>query len=483
MTLLATRVVDVLLIDDDEDDYILTTDLLAESGDSTFRVEWVSDPRKGLEVLLEDRHHVCLLDYRLGDVDGIEVLEAALDGGCTQPIIVLTGQGDADIDSRALQAGAADYLVKHAIDAASLERSIRYGLSHAATLNALRRSETRNRALIDAIPDWILRITSDGKIIDASQPPGRHDLDGWTGRSLYRQLPHSVAAELEHQVQRALTEGRLQVVEFPAELDGKPVDLEARILGIPATDQLVVIARDISDRKAAERHFQELIDAKDKFIASVSHELRTPLTAVVGFAELLHDTGDDLTKDERGQMIQAIAEQGADLADLIDDLLVSARAELGQLTITQVPVTLHAQTAQVIESIVPKDRKLTVEGDRAVARADPARVRQILRNLITNALRYGGPQLRIHIRQTSETAILQVLDDGAGIPKSEWEDIFKPYHRLNQPTTQTESVGIGLSVARQLAQLMDGDLTYQHHNGWSIFQLTLPTWTDQTPSS
>lgn len=476
MTLVATRVVDVLLIDDDEDDYVLTADLLAESRDSAFRVEWVSDATKGLEVLLEDRHHVCLLDYRLGDVDGIELLEAALDGGCTQPIIVLTGQGDADIDARALQAGAADYLVKHGVDAARLERSIRYGLSHAATLGALRRSETRNRALLDAIPDWILRITSDGEIIDASQPPGRHDLDGWTGRSLYRQLPRRVGAELEHQVQRALTEGRLQKVEFSAELDGNPVDLEARILGIPGTDQLVVIARDISDRKAAERHFQELIGAKDKFIASVSHELRTPLTAVVGFAELLHDTSDDLTEAERGQMIEAIAEQGADLADLIEDLLVSARAELGQLTITQVPVTLHAQAAQVIEGMLPKDRKLTVEGDHAVARADPARVRQILRNLITNALRYGGPELRVQIQQTPQTAVLQVLDNGTGIPESEWEDIFQPYHRLNQPTTQTESVGIGLSVARQLAHLMHGDLTYSYDEGWSVLQLTLPTW-------
>jgi signal transduction histidine kinase len=264
------------------------------------------------------------------------------------------------------------------------------------------------------------------------------------------------------------------VVEFPAELDGNPVDLEARILGIPGTDQLVAIARDISDRKAAERHFQELIDAKNKFIASVSHELRTPLTAVVGFAKLLHDPGDDLTEAERGQMIQAIAEQGSDLADLIEDLLVSARAEFGQLTITQVPVTLHAQTAQVIENMLPEDRKLTVEG--GLARADPTRVRQILRNLITNALRYGGPELRVQIQQTPETAVLRVLDNGAGIPESEWEDIFQPYHRLNQPTTQTESVGIGLSVARQLAHLMAGDLTYQHRNGWSIFQLTLPTW-------
>lgn len=483
MTLLATSVVDVLLIDDDEDDYVLTADLLTASGDSAFRVEWVSDPTKGLEVLLEDRHHVCLLDYRLGGFDGIELLEAAIDGGCTQPIIVLTGQGDAEIDARALRAGAVDFLVKHGIDAASLERSIRYCLSHAATLNSLRRSETHNRALLDAIPDWILRITSDGEIIDASQPPGRHDLDGWTGRSLYRQLPRSVAAELEHQVQRALTEGRLQVVEFPAELDGSSVDVEARVLGIPGTDQLVVIARDISDRKAAERHFQELINAKDKFIASVSHELRTPLTAVVGFAGLLHETGDDLTAAERGQMIQAIAEQGADLADLIEDLLVSARAEFGQLTITQVPVTLHAQIVQVVESLFPNDRKLIVEGDRAVVRADPARVRQILRNLITNALRYGGPELRVQVEQTPETAVLQVLDNGAGIPESEWEDIFRPYHRLNQPATQTESVGIGLSVARQLAHLMAGDLTYQHRDGWSIFQLTLPTWADPSPGS
>ena len=72
--------------------------------------------------------------------------------------------------------------------------------------------------------------------------------------------------------------------------------------------------------------------------------------------------------------------------------------------------------------------------------------------------------------------MLQVGDNGPGVPRSEWERIFQPYHRLNQPTTQTESVGIGLSVARQLAQLMSGDLTYRHERGWSIFELTLPAW-------
>ncbi|CAN5741627.1 hypothetical protein BH23ACT4_BH23ACT4_04950 [soil metagenome] len=471
---LGTGVVEVLLIDDDEDDYVLTTDLLTESRETDFRVEWVSDPSKGLEVLLEDRHHVSLLDYRLGDVDGIEVLESALAGGCTQPIIVLTGQGDATIDARALRAGAADFVVKQAIDVASLERSIRYALSHAETLNALRGSETRNRALLNAFPDWILRITADGDILDVSQPPGRHDLDRWVGRRLYRQLPQTVAVQLEHQVQTAVTKGRLQVVEFAADLDGSPVDLEARILGIPNSDQLVVIARDISDRKAAERHLQELMAAKDKFIASISHELRTPLTAVVGFAELLHHAGDDLPDTDRRQMIQTIAEQGSDLAALVDDLLVSARLELGQLTVTQVPVTLSAQAAQVLEGTAPNDREVTIEGDPTVARADPARVRQILRNLITNAIRYGGPKLRIHITQAADTAVLQVLDNGPGIPHHAWEDIFRPYHRLNQPTTQTESVGIGLSVSRQLAHLMAGDLTYRHQDGWSTFELTLP---------
>src|SRR4051794_21392911 len=120
----------VLLIEDDEDDYVFTRDLLAEIGDDRFELEWAPTYERGLLRVLEDRFDVCLLDFRLGARTGLELLREARMGNSGAPIILMTGQGDQEIDLEAMRSGAADYLVKGEIDAAGLERSIRYAVQH-----------------------------------------------------------------------------------------------------------------------------------------------------------------------------------------------------------------------------------------------------------------------------------------------------------------------------------------------------------------
>ena len=118
----------VLLVEDDEDDYLLTMGLFAEIKAWRFKLEWVNQFAAGLEAMARSEHDVCLVDYRLGSQNGIELLQAALDRGCQAPIILLTGQGEREIDLQAMKAGAADYLVKGRLDSGSLERSIRYAI-------------------------------------------------------------------------------------------------------------------------------------------------------------------------------------------------------------------------------------------------------------------------------------------------------------------------------------------------------------------
>ncbi len=118
----------VLLIEDDPDDYLLTKELLEEIPGSKIAFTWAKDYDAGLDELARCEHDACLLDYRLGKKDGLLLLREALGRGCKAPIILLTGEGDRDLALQALEAGAADYLVKGEIDAAALERSIRYAL-------------------------------------------------------------------------------------------------------------------------------------------------------------------------------------------------------------------------------------------------------------------------------------------------------------------------------------------------------------------
>ncbi|HWB90155.1 MAG TPA: CHASE domain-containing protein [Acidimicrobiia bacterium] len=223
---------------------------------------------------------------------------------------------------------------------------------------------------------------------------------------------------------------------------------------------------------------RQLTRAKDQFLASVSHELRTPLTGVLGFAELLRDPDGELSDAERKSMIASVAEEATDLSAIIDDLLVAARSELDLLAITSVPVSLHAQVAQVLESMggdaASRFEVLRDHDRRFTAVGDPGRVRQIIRNLTSNAIRYGGERRRIRFGGDDEVVFLEVLDDGPGIDSKDWERIFEPYYRVHDRATLPAAIGIGLSVARHLARLMRGDLTFGRVDGWSVFRLELP---------
>jgi diguanylate cyclase (GGDEF)-like protein/PAS domain S-box-containing protein len=142
-----SRPVRLLLVEDDEDDYVLTRELLLDAKRTTFELEWIGsfdDARAALtDGGANGAYDVCLIDYRLGEHDGLELLRHAREAGVTAPLILLTGQGGGDIDLAAMRAGAADYLVKGTIDAPLLERSIRYALEQSRTLRALRESEER----------------------------------------------------------------------------------------------------------------------------------------------------------------------------------------------------------------------------------------------------------------------------------------------------------------------------------------------------
>ncbi len=240
----------------------------------------------------------------------------------------------------------------------------------------------------------------------------------------------------------------------------------------------VYLYRQRSDVRRELAVLAELTRTRDQFLASVSHELRTPLTGVLGFAQVLRDSNGDFSDDERASMISTVADQAADLSGIIDDLLVTARSELDLLVVTQVPVSIRAQVAQVLEATTEDSTRVQVIADpHGVYKAvgDPGKVRQILRNLITNAYRYGGDQIRIRLNTTDHTIQIQVADNGPGLPAEEWERIFEPYYRAHAEGSQPAALGLGLNVARHLARLMDGDLTYRRQDDWSVFELELPT--------
>jgi signal transduction histidine kinase len=250
----------------------------------------------------------------------------------------------------------------------------------------------------------------------------------------------------------------------------------AEIDGVFDFSRVMVVVIDISDRIAAEDRMRQLVMAKDEFLASVSHELRTPLTSVLGYAEVLLD--EEIDPAERRGMVETIVDQASDLSELVEDLLAGARADVGQLDINPQEVDLDELIAGSLRSF--PDVVRTGESEPMIVIADAGRVRQILRNLLTNAQRYGGPKVAIcPVVRSDEVVEVRVCDSGPPVAAGMTGQVFERYFKEEGDGARTGSVGIGLTIARDLARRMGGDLTYRHTGEWSEFVLTLHAVSEQ----
>ena len=161
--------VDILVVDDDEDDFVIVKDLLDEISANRFLVQWEPDYDRAYQFILNQDFDVYLIDYRLGKRNGLELLKEAVNINRSKPVIMLTGQGETRVDMEAMQIGAADFLVKDKIDPQSIERSIRYALSNAQTMHKLYEQEKKYRSLFEQSLSAIFITDENLQIVDVNE--------------------------------------------------------------------------------------------------------------------------------------------------------------------------------------------------------------------------------------------------------------------------------------------------------------------------
>lgn len=239
---------------------------------------------------------------------------------------------------------------------------------------------------------------------------------------------------------------------------------------------LLVTAELMGRVRDGARRLQKSGESKDRFLAGVSHELRTPLTAVVGYASLLKSTWPTLGDGEREEVLDVLHQQSGEVASIVEDLLVATRLDTDELAFSIGRVSLSREVEAATSALLlPAGKRFEIsvpEGIEVVA--DAGRVRQIVRNLVSNAFRYGGSRVNVDVAVVDSLVALTVSDDGVGIPRDEWELVFDSYFRSHHTSSQPDAVGLGLTVSRQLARRMGGDLVYRRVGGESRFVLTLP---------
>jgi signal transduction histidine kinase len=248
---------------------------------------------------------------------------------------------------------------------------------------------------------------------------------------------------------------------FAPTIDGK-LDLSS----------VVVSVTDVRPLKETQRRLAQLIDSKDQFVASVSHELRTPLTSVVGFSAELRDHLDSFSPTDLREMLDLIASQAGDVGNIVEDLLVAARADLGTISLSPERLDVRLIIREVTSGHPPD--AIDLPDDELSVIVDSTRLRQILRNLLTNARRYGGSHVALEAGRENERVWIEVRDDGLGVKPTDEGRIFLPYETAHHRAGVTASVGLGLAVARQLAHLMHGELSYERRQRLTIFRLDFP---------
>jgi PAS domain S-box-containing protein len=341
----------------------------------------------------------------------------------------------------------------------------------------------------------------DASIRDLFADFGEVDLDRVCVET--RSTPERRAGGRLPQRSLALTGRRGDGSTFPVEASMSCLELEAERV-------FTMIARDVSERKAAEealrqqavslaRTTEELqrvnhqlqarqleleaaMSARSRFYASMSHELRTPINAIMGYSALLLDDIYGPLNPEQTRGIERANKAAKHLLELVNDILDLSKIEAGKLELEIQPATFPNVIQDLFVTVRPladqhgSELALDHTGDPVTVITDPRRVRQILLNLLSNAIKFGeGKPITVQSRARPDGGIeVDVTDLGIGIPEEDLDKIFDEFVQLSQPN-QHQGTGLGLPISRRLAVLLDGSLTVRSAPGeGSTFRLTLP---------
>ena len=374
--------------------------------------------------------------------------------------------------------------------ASTLHRQLQRELNHhqqaAAAAEQLRKSEELSRAIINNSSEGIITLTADGTI--SSVNPAAEQLFGYAASEM---LGHKVDMLLPLRFRQA-HDGYLRHSElhapriinttrdlFGLRQNGEEFALELSVspLQIDGQKAFVGMLRDISIRKQyewgleiARSEAEDANRAKSEFLATMSHEIRTPMNGVIGMAQVLADTALTSQQQELVHTLQVSADL---LLGLLNDILDLSKIEAGMLQLEQVPCDWEAILLDALKLLLPQAQKkplqllLLIDPDVPLqVTGDPLRLRQIVLNLVSNAIKFT-PQGHVHLHLSARPGLnghtdysLQIRDTGIGMSPGQQAKLFKPFSQADSSTTRSfGGSGLGLSISRKLLHLMQGEIS------------------------
>ena len=479
--------VKVLLVDDDEDDYVITRDLISQIRERRYRLDWVNSYDAAVAAIRRQEHDICLLDYRLGERTGLELLRESQSLNIRAPMILLTGQGDHEIDLEAMKAGAADYLIKGQLNANTLERAIRYAIEGKRAEERLRRDRDLISRIMETSPVGIVVANQAGKITFANHQAeevlclAKDAIAQGTCSVLDWRMTDAEGNPLPGQalpLKNVLESGQpVQDIHHAIE---RP-DSHRTLLSTNATplfdaagkiDGMVITVEDITERLMLEAQLRQSqkMESVGQLAAGVAHDINNILTVIQGHAGLLLNAVPPGADSARSiKQISAASERAA---SFIRQLLTFSRKQIFRSKILDLNAVLQ-NLKGMLPRLIGEDIALETHchPDLPCIQADTGMVEQIVMNLAANArdaMPKGG-KLTIttsvaeidaaYVRQHPEARVgwfvcLTVADTGCGMDPQVLRRVFEPFF-----TTKEVGKGTGLGLATVYG------VVKQHH-GW-----------------
>ncbi len=474
----ANQPIRILLVEDDEDDYILTRGLIQEiDGTDRFELRWVADYKSGLEALARCEADICLVDYYVGGKNGLDLVREARRNGCDVPTILLTGRGDREIDIAAMEAGAADYLEKTELSPRLLERTIRYAIAEAKDRQTILERGALLQATLDYTGAGIATFDRDMNLL--AHNDSILSMLGMTADS-----PEQSADQKESRIGQNISTS-LDLVRHTRE--GREIIARSgRVIEVRSNKMpnggLATICIDITDRKKAEEillksknEAEAASRAKSEFLANMSHELRTPLNAIIGFTEVMMAHNTSVSEESAHSYLGHILDSGKHLLAVINDILDVSKIEAGKFEIDEIeldPAEVVLSSIRLISERAKQSNVTVTTSTQPRTRelyADERALKQILLNLLSNAIKFtpaGGSVSVDLVTSDCGSLDLVVADTGIGIAEADIERVLTPFYQIQSTLSRShQGTGLGLALVKSLAELHGGSVSIASKEG------------------
>lgn len=454
--------VHILLVDDDEDDFVLTEDLL-ESSKAGYMLDWGKDKRAFEESVEGNKHDMYLVDYRLGAVTGIDVIKWAISKGCNKPIIILTGKGDESIDREAMREGAYDYLVKDKIDAQSLERAVRYAMERWRGIQALKSSEESYRSIFENTKDVIYITRTDGSFITFNG--SIFSMFGYTREELAKMKMQDLYlnAEDRETLAKELTEQK-HITDREVVMKHKSGDAMYCLISASVqhdSEDRIVFQGLIHDITLRKQHEQEQLHSEKRELSSriarmIAHEIRNPLTNIdLSLSQMVDEIPEGV---DVNLYLDIIKRNSKRINELITDLLQSSKPNMQDKTKVNLHDVIDATLQRALDRIRLKNIQLIkdVTSKQCLVEADANYLQIALLNIIINAIEAMPDKegkLHIDMQCSDGNVIITISDNGSGIKPEHLTKLFDPYF-----SNKNNGMGLGLTSTHSIINSLDGHI-------------------------